>query len=119
MSRELHSWFNAVVQSVEGQLQRSCWTPAADVCQTPGGWLVKLDVAGVRPEDVKVEIGGRRLTVSGCRRDELATQGLTYHRMEISYNCFHRTLEFPEPLDNARLTMQMEQGMLMLRIERN
>ncbi len=118
MSNKLNSWFDAVVQSVEGQLQGSCWTPAADVYQAPGGWLVKLDVAGVRPEDVKVEIHGRRLTISGCRRDLLATQGLTHHRLEINYSCFQRTVELPEALDRARLEMEMDQGMLMLRIEK-
>ncbi len=116
MAKELMSWFDAVLRSVEDPMRGAGWTPAADVYQSPGGWLVKLDVAGVRPEDVKVEIHGRRLSISGCRRDHLATQGLTHHRLEIRYSRFERTLELPEALDNARLQVEMEQGMLIVRI---
>ena len=45
------------------------WRPLADVCRTDSAWLLKLDLAGVRLEDVTVSVCGRRVTVSGFRKD--------------------------------------------------
>ena len=39
------------------------WQPAVDIYQTPVGWLVKVDLAGVRPDDVTVELRGRIILI--------------------------------------------------------
>ena len=41
------------------KFQEPCWRPATDVYQTPQGWLLKFDLAGVRPEEISVGICGR------------------------------------------------------------
>ena len=71
------------------------WQPPVDVYRSPRGWLLKFDLAGVRPEDVQVRIAGSRVTVSGVRRDWILEQGYSYHSMEISYNRFERVIELP------------------------
>ena len=45
------------------------WTPAADVYRTREGWLVKVDLAGVSPDEVEITVAGRSLVVAGIRRD--------------------------------------------------
>ena len=119
MSENLNAWCDAVVQSVHDHLKNTCWTPPADVYKTTDGWLIKMDVAGVRPEDIKVEIAGQRMTVSGCRRDHMAKRGLTHHQLEISYNCFQRTLKLPDLLDASTLEWEMDQGMWIARLKRS
>ena len=57
----------------EGHRQIS-WQPAADIYRTPAGWLVKLDVAGVRLEDIKTEITPTEVRIQGCRRDFQAVE---------------------------------------------
>ena len=44
--------------SFSGGHRQSSWQPAADIYRTRAGWLVKLDVAGVRLEDIQTEITG-------------------------------------------------------------
>src|SRR5262249_32001761 len=58
------------------------WQPPADVYRTRGGWLVKLDLAGVRPEDVQVSVSGPLLTVRGMRRDFTASEDCCCYQME-------------------------------------
>ena len=45
------------------------WQPSADVYRTRDGWVLKFDLAGVRADEVTVSIRGRRVCVSGVRRD--------------------------------------------------
>lgn len=96
----------------------AAWRPPADVYGTPQGWLVKLDLAGVRPEDVHVSVQGRRLTVQGTRRDWCVGEGCSCYLMEISYSHFERTLELPAECDGADVRAEYRDGMLLIRIQR-
>ncbi len=93
------------------------WRPAVDVYRTQTGWLAKFELAGVRPEDVRCTVAGRRLTVAGVRRDWLLEEGCHYHALEISYSEFERRVDFPADLDRARVTTEYRAGMLLVRVE--
>jgi HSP20 family protein len=92
------------------------WEPSADIYQTRNGWLLKFELAGVRPEDVMVSVSGRRVTVSGVRRDTIVEEGCSYYAMEISYNRFERSLEMPVNLANARVTIEARNGLVLVRM---
>lgn len=92
------------------------WTPSADVYRARDGWILKFDLAGVRLGDVTVSICGQRVTISGFRRDWVVEEGCSYYSMEISYNQFERTIEMPSNLDNARVTLEARDGILLVRM---
>jgi HSP20 family protein len=88
-----------------------------DVYRTPWGWLVKFDLAGVRPQDLSLGVGGTRLTVRGSRRDWCAEKGWSHYRMEIAYSHFERSIELPCNLELARIASDYRDGMLLVHIE--
>jgi len=92
------------------------WQPSADVYRTRDGWLLKFDLAGVRPEDVMVAVRGRRVSVSGVRRDLMVEEGCSYYSMEISYNRFERSIEMPVDLENAQVVLEARNGLLLVRM---
>jgi HSP20 family protein len=69
------------------------WQPAADVYRRQHGWLVKFDLAGIRPNDVRIQRRERELIVSGVRHDWRTDDWQSTHRLEISYSRFERTIE--------------------------
>lgn len=79
--------------------------------------MLKFDLAGVLPQDVKVRISGSRVTVSGARRDWVIEQGYSHHSMEISYNRFERTVELPGDLSDAEYSLEARDGLLLVRVE--
>jgi HSP20 family protein len=92
------------------------WQPSADVYRTRDGWLLKFDLAGVRSEDVVVAVSGRRVSVSGVRRDLMVEEGCSYYSMEISYNRFERSIEMPVDLENAQVVLEARNGLLLVRM---
>jgi HSP20 family protein len=92
------------------------WRPLVDVYRTRDGWLLKFDLAGVRLEDVTVSVGGRRVSVSGNRRDTVIEEGASYYSMEISYSRFERIIEMPVTLEHARITLEARDGILLVRM---
>src|SRR5215208_2653629 len=92
------------------------WYPAADVFQTPEGWLVKVELAGVSVEDVEIDIQGNVLSIVGSRKDRSCAVGFSFHQMEITYSRFEKTLQFPAAIEGARLEHNFEDGILIIRL---
>jgi HSP20 family protein len=87
-----------------------------DVYRSRNGWVLKFDLAGVQLEDVAVTVRGRRVSIVGVRRDTVVEEGCSYYSMEISYNRFERTVEMPSNLDQARVTLEARNGILLVRM---
>ena len=94
------------------------WQPLLDIYELKDGWLLKADVAGVRPEDVSVLLDGRRVTIRGLRRDWCVEEGCCHYRMEIAYSRFERTVELPADVESACVRTELRDGMLLVRIRR-
>jgi HSP20 family protein len=92
------------------------WRPAADIYRTPDGWVVKMELAGVRPEDVTVIASGSQIFVSGMRRDKCVGEGWCHYSMEIAYSRFERTIELPCSLEQADICVECLDGLLLVRV---
>jgi HSP20 family protein len=90
------------------------WSPQADIYRTPTGWLVKFDLAGVSPDEVRVEATRSELLVSGVRRDRFVQKGYLHHSMEISYSRFERTIRLPCRADQCSMRTEFVEGMLLV-----
>jgi HSP20 family protein len=110
--RLMHTLFLPATQAPLVGLMR----PAVDVYRTRDGWLVKFELAGVRPEDIDLEVLGRRMTLRGVRRDLTSQEECRCFLMEIAYSRFERTLELPYQLDRADIATEYRDGMLLVRI---
>jgi HSP20 family protein len=93
------------------------WQPRADIYRTQDGWLVKLELAGVRIDEIQLAVEGAKLFVRGTRRDEHCYQGMGCHCMEIAYSHFHRDLELPGLSSAAEIVTSYLDGMLLVRIK--
>ena len=93
------------------------FVPRADVYRTPGGWVVKFDLAGVKPQDIQVEVRGSVLRVVGVRRDSFIERGFRHHSMEISYSRFERSLRLPCTGEGASVTTEYLDGLLIVTID--
>jgi HSP20 family protein len=115
MSRDLIRLMQSLFPSEEA-MREAVWRPAVDVYRTPKGWLLKFDLAGVRPEDVSLKVERGRVTIRGVRRDWAAEEGCRYYRMEITYNHFERTVELPCDVEPASLATEYRHGMLLVHL---
>ncbi|MGE5488323.1 MAG: Hsp20/alpha crystallin family protein [bacterium] len=108
--------FSAFLFSGHQPQRETFWRPAADIYRIRGGWLLKFDLAGVYPEDVKVEVKGCHVTVSGVRRDMLLEESASFYSMEIAYNRFERTVELPCYFANPAVAIENRNGILIVRL---
>ena len=95
------------------------WNPAADVYRTREGWLVKLDLAGVKSDDIEITLDGALLRVSGLRRDSFCGEGISHYQLEITYSRFEKIIQFPCSIESATVERDYRDGLLLLHLHEN
>jgi HSP20 family protein len=89
--------------------------PAVNVFSQPDGYVVRMEIPGMSPDQLNIESHGRTLTFSG-KREFTAPQGGSFHRRERSSGQFSRSLQLPTDLDLSRAEASYKQGMLTIGI---
>ena len=105
---------DALHQSQQAMLHHSTnWRPMADILESPEMIRVKIELAGMKEEDIEVTLYEDALVVSGERRDEQnPRQGLSYQEAQIHYGPFRVEVFIPTPIDHDAIEAHYECGML-------
>src|SRR5260370_15255190 len=90
------------------------WCPAADVYRTNDGWLVKVDLAGIRPADVEISVDGPMLRISGLRRDSFFGEGVSHYQLEITYSRFEKMVQFTKSIEHAELPLDYRDRLFII-----
>lgn len=104
MQRELERLFDDFLKSGQAtsSVDANIWHPSADVYETVDSFIIKMEIAGLDPdEDIKILLKGKLLEVQGQRRDRDGTKKEHYHQAEVSYGPFRREILLPEELDEG------------------
>jgi len=98
------------------------WEPLVDIDETREAIRVKVELAGVRTEDIHIELSGdaRTLTVRGVRRDSQDEPGdrTAFHQMEIFFGPFERNITLPArpAVDRENVQASYRDGFLIVRL---
>lgn len=119
MSARLNRFFGRSAQPrqiADDGLTLAAWTPAMDVQETEGEYLIKADLPDVKKDDVRVEIQDGMLSVSGERRQEKEEKGKKFHRVERAYGRFERRLALPTEVDAKKIAAEFKDGVLQVHL---
>jgi HSP20 family protein len=86
--------------------------PAMDVIESDKDLTIRVDLPGLKPDDVKVEVEDNILTVSGEVGDTVEKEGDRYHYRERSYGAFQRSVRLPGSVDTDKVDATFENGVL-------
>jgi len=98
------------LERLEKDLERADFSPSVDVEENEDMFLVSADVPGVKKDDIKIDVSGNSLRVSGERRREVKEEG--YY--ERSSGRFSRSFTLPENVDANKIEAHFEDGVLRL-----
>jgi HSP20 family protein len=92
------------------------WTPAIDVVREDGHLVVRADLPGIKPEDVKIEVEGDILTVSGEHRESKVEKDKRYVRRERRYGSFSRSMTLPKGVTAKDIKARTHNGVIEVTI---
>jgi HSP20 family protein len=91
----------------------SDWRPPADIHETGSAILVKMELAGMREDDIEVTLYQDALVVSGKREDDADHQSeMSYHEAQIHYGPFRAEILLPCPVKRDEVEARYENGFL-------
>lgn len=88
------------------------WVPNTDVYATDTGLVIKVELAGMKREDLELVVEGNRLKISGYRPDGCRKGNCRFLVMEINYGHFESIIELPAGYDLARAQAAYHNGFL-------
>ena len=117
MRREIDELFSDFAQRMpvtEGGLR----APAINVAETDGQIEITAELPGVAQKDIKLAIEGKRVVLTGEKKQETKTDEKGWHVMERSFGAFRRAIDLPfEPKAEA-VDASFENGVLYLNVKK-
>jgi len=95
------------------------FTPSANLAETDTEYELTLDLPGVNPDDVTVELNEGKLAVTGERKSETEQSGKTFHRVEQRYGHFRRVLSIPTPVHEDGIVAEYRDGVLIVTLPKS
>jgi HSP20 family protein len=74
----------------------TAWAPRIDVFEKDQRLVTRIDLPGMKKEDVKVEVSDGQLAISGERKHEKEEKGEKFYRAEREHGSFYREVPLPE-----------------------
>ena len=99
-----------------GERVAEFFAPSADASATDALYEINIELPGVRPEDVHVEIHDNIVTVRGEKHESREESGKTWYFSERSFGAFNRSFRLPPDVVAAEVDAAMNDGVLCLRI---
>lgn len=112
---ELRSRFDRMFEELIDGRGRE-WMPAIDVERENGNLVVRADVPGIKPGEVKIEIEDDILTVSGSHEERKEKKDKHFLRRERRYGSFSRSLALPAGVEAKKIKAKTHDGVVEVTI---
>lgn len=90
------------------------FVPAAEIEESDDSLDLRLEVPGMKPEDLSIEVTAESVAISGERRSEHKTEEDGRTRSEFRYGRFERTIPLPSRVQNTDAKAEYKDGILHL-----
>ena len=118
LQNRLNSIFNDFARPDEAQetLTAANFIPAVDIYEDDQKLVLKLEVPGVKQEDLDVRLENQTLTVTGERKFESEEKQENFHRIERRFGTFARSFTLPVTVDTSSVSAKYEHGVLAIQL---
>jgi HSP20 family protein len=110
------SLFGPSIWSDRRMVDRYEISPRVDLFEEGGEIVLNIDLPGVKKDDIKIDLSGNILTLSGEKKRKEKFMREDYCRCERSFGSFIRRFEMPGDLDVEKIKAHFEDGVLEVRI---
>jgi HSP20 family protein len=93
-------------------LAAGSFVPAVDIYEDAQKVVLKLEVPGIKQEDLDVRLENQILTIKGERKFESEEKEENFHRIERRYGNFVRSFSVPQTVDTDGVTANYDAGIL-------
>ena len=99
-------------------LSEKIWNPPTDVYEVEEAVIVRMEISGVKEEDIDISVDNNMLIIKGLREEYHPAPKQNYHLMEIHYGKFERMFRLPAGLNTDLVQADYCRGFLTVSIKK-
>ncbi len=100
------------------EMNATFWEPNTDIIETDEKVVLKLELAGIGPEDLDIRMENGRIIITGARRENRPKEKHKYHQLEMSYGKFFKVVPLPDAMEHNDTTAVLKDGVLEISISK-
>jgi HSP20 family protein len=123
LAKQMGRWIEHVLGTDYSQYHASVWRPAVNLYEDREAFYLVVDVAGVDPKSIDLQVQKQMLVFRGerdsprppaekCRCKGVKNTPMRLHMMEINHGPFHRVLGLPQEVDSSAIQACYRNGFL-------
>jgi HSP20 family protein len=116
MQREINRMFDDFFRSDrdDSSLLAQSWKPAVDIVEEDDAYVAKVELPGVKKDDVKITMQDNVLTIRGEKKSEKKGKEENLHHFERYYGAFQRSFSLPTSVKNDKIDAEYKDGVLTI-----
>lgn len=115
LQKDMNRMFETLASNNQSSMRQS-FMPLAEMEQTEDAVHLKVEVPGMKADDLDVQVTREAVMITGERKLESKSENNGTRRSEFRYGSFSRTIPLPVPVDNDRVTGDYQDGILSLEL---
>lgn len=116
LQRQLNRLFDEIAPTGRRGEEGITFIPPAEVEETSDAVHLKVEVPGVDPKDLDVQVSPEAVSISGERKSEIKTEERGITRTEFRYGRFQRVIPLPIRVQHDQVQAEYKDGILKLRL---
>lgn len=92
----------------------SRFMPAAEISETDSAVNLQIEIPGMQPEDLDIQVSADSVSISGERKSETKSEENGVTRSEFRYGSFQRVIPLPSRIENSSVEADYKDGILKL-----
>jgi HSP20 family protein len=117
--REFDELFGRLASDWDPKWLTSEFKAACDVSETADAYQIHMDVPGMKPEEINVQVTGETVHISGERKEEKEEKGRTRHRVERRTGTFSETIVLPAAVNDEKVQAEFKDGVLTVTLPKS
>ena len=113
LQQEMNRLFDSITPRDTDRIS-SAFIPAAEMSETDDAIHLKLEVPGMKVEDLDIQASAEAVSISGERRSEKKVEEKGMTKSEFSYGSFHRVIPLPSRIEHTDVKAEYKDGILNL-----
>jgi HSP20 family protein len=110
----LQKRLNSIFNDFAGDTPTASFVPAVDVYEDAEKLVLKLEIPGVKAEDLDIKLENQSLVIKGERKFESTEKAENFHRIERRFGSFVRSFTLPQTVDTESVSATTDAGVLTI-----
>lgn len=117
--KEMDSLFENFLSGFGRDTDGLAFIPSAEIDETDTEFYLKLEIPGISPDDLEIEVTDDAVAITGERKSETKSEEDNRLRSEFYYGKFERYIPLPSQIQRANVMAEYKDGILNLTLPKS